>query len=476
MMQIKEEALLVSCVVKDGKGTEQRREPLQVSGVTPQMKVREVAAKLRMGDERLAGHDVQVLVDGYAVDLGMPMLEAIQGIRGSDIQVVFTNTSPSAASNGTAGTDVASNRGTIINGSVGDYAVIINTFYNGRQGDTCGPDEEKRLHDVLQELRNVPKVPPLVEDKELVREETTKVGELTKLADWIDAKQPLGQLGKEVYTLLERRTKRLEKLRQGRVAWKVVTFLKSRYKGLRLEDFGTGETLANVDCGYVELAMAEWNREAEDAALKGDKEKVSEVLHKTMKPVRIEQVWEKNRERIMVQGEAGAGKTTLLTLLAHNWSEKQLWRHKFDVVVFMRLRDVPLELQKSPLLLDLLSGVLLRDLNLERLEVLLFLKWCLVYADRVLWLLDGWDEVVVANGSCLQNIQERKDPCVKFLIAGSRPEAVRNFKELNVRVTVLGFQISLFRVILERHEWKRQIVFGCSCEEASGSGRRVDCH
>ena len=43
----------------------------------------------------------------------------------------------------------------------------------------------------------------------------------------------------------------------------------------------------------------------------------------------------------MIQGEAGAGKTTLLKRLAFEWARLKLWRDRFDVVIFIRLRDIP---------------------------------------------------------------------------------------------------------------------------------------
>jgi hypothetical protein len=141
----------------------------------------------------------------------------------------------------------------------------------------------------------------------------------------------------------------------------------------------------------------------------------------------LPKIWnDKERRRVVVQGAAGAGKTTLLRWIAHEWAKGALWKEQFDAVVFLKLRNVRKD--------DLMENVLLSGLGwneMMRCAVREFLKW--TNEHRVLWLLDGWDEILVVEGSALWKIQKGEqldEGQVEFMIAGSRPEAVKNILDV----------------------------------------------
>jgi hypothetical protein len=135
------------------------------------------------------------------------------------------------------------------------------------------------------------------------------------------------------------------------------------------------------------------------------------------KKIELATLWNSNKRKIyVVQGKAGAGKTTLLKWLAYQWSIGELWSGVFEAVIHIELRDLSNFKSLEKMLLD---GVFNNNSSKKGI-ISEFLEKCESGA-RVLWILDGWDEVKVKGA--LNRIQEGREDRVKFLLAGSRPEA-----------------------------------------------------
>ena len=130
--------------------------------------------------------------------------------------------------------------------------------------------------------------------------------------------------------------------------------------------------------------------------------------------------------KLLILGGAGVGKSTLMQYIGYRWGSEQLWNDKFDFVYRVRLKTLlnnqwtkyySIEEQREDLLKCLAHHNLMSDkLKLSEME------WP-VEKDRVLLLLDGYDEI-----AGLKNISyERLEKTIfdhKYLIFTSRPNAV----------------------------------------------------
>lgn len=124
--------------------------------------------------------------------------------------------------------------------------------------------------------------------------------------------------------------------------------------------------------------------------------------------------------RVGIEGDAGAGKTTLFQKLAHDWATRAfVWHKKFDVVVLARLRLLSREEFRNQTMEEVMLQCVFRGDNSWANDVRAFLRWCKTDEARVLWLLDGWDEIDV---NCeLQAIKEGlKSDYVKYMIGSGR--------------------------------------------------------
>jgi hypothetical protein len=167
---------------------------------------------------------------------------------------------------------------------------------------------------------------------------------------------------------------------------------------------------AAIDFAYVDLEL---ERQKENTT---EKEKVN-----------LDSFWNGQYQRLVAQGRAGAGKSTFLKWIAHQWSIGKLWREKFDVVIHVTLRE--LQNFKS------LESIVISALGFDKKQDKPLVDALLSSNAQILWLLDGWDEVKVTG--VLKLIQEDREPRVKWLIAGSRPEAAVKFNDR--KLNVCGF-------------------------------------
>ncbi|HJD59423.1 MAG TPA: NACHT domain-containing protein [Rickettsia endosymbiont of Omalisus fontisbellaquei] len=137
--------------------------------------------------------------------------------------------------------------------------------------------------------------------------------------------------------------------------------------------------------------------------------------------------------KVLLLGSAGIGKTTLMHYLSYKWGKEELWNDKFDYVFRVKLKELLNESWK-----DGYSGYF--DINnLSQSKLNCFIHYCLGGSestlsvkeimdiknkDKVLLLLDGYDEVAHLNTrdefkKLIDNILEYKN-----VIMTSRPNAV----------------------------------------------------
>jgi hypothetical protein len=75
----------------------------------------------------------------------------------------------------------------------------------------------------------------------------------------------------------------------------VVTLAKLRdlYIGFKMEGFGGDEDMSrlNMGSGFVKLSIAKWSKADQEEALKGEKEKMREMLEKKLEKVELPNIW-----------------------------------------------------------------------------------------------------------------------------------------------------------------------------------------
>jgi ankyrin repeat protein len=216
-------------------------------------------------------------------------------------------------------------------------------------------------------------------------------------------------LGDPMEVLRGRVQERLLQLRGANAVWKVRSELEKHYSTFRVDGFGGEWSERSVGLKCVDL----------QAVFPLDQE--SDVT------LRAATMWMDGHLRQMVLSGV-----TPLKRMAFEWAEQGLWRDRFDVVVFLDLRQVPEA--KRGALEDLLSCF---DLNND--AVLLLHRWCVRNAGRVLWMLDGWNEINIASGTVLDRIRANDESGVKCLLAGSGRRDVSLFNTIDRELTVRGF-------------------------------------
>jgi hypothetical protein len=237
------------------------------------------------------------------------------------------------------------------------------------------------------------------------------------------------QMVESIGDVEQRISNRLQLLREADAAWRVLQKLEAQYVSETLGIDGVGER--GIGSGFVQLRIAK----LDDATEKADQNQLQVTAQ-----VNVQYIWGPDflsfqpLKRQLIQGVTGVGKTTLLKRIAYQWAKKVLWRDLFDVVVFLRLRDVPETKQET---LEQLMSCCRTDLSEESIK--LFCQWCRKNSGRVLWLLDEWDEVDVRDGLLLERIRSNNESGVEFLLAASRNECTSGFSDIDRKLVVQGF-------------------------------------
>ncbi len=157
--------------------------------------------------------------------------------------------------------------------------------------------------------------------------------------------------------------------------------------------------------------------------------------------VEIKNIFEKCKDHlknILVVGRAGIGKTTFCRYVAYQWATGAIWQ-QYQLVIFIRLRRLT-ESRYPPLapgtrysLIDLVKTEYGCH-NLSEKDERLFKEH--FDNSQVLWLLDGYDEIVQNVPSHLQYVMEQllKTP---HHILTSRPYL--NTLSYTVQLEIIGF-------------------------------------
>ncbi|WP_341792488.1 NACHT domain-containing protein [Rickettsia endosymbiont of Gonocerus acuteangulatus] len=132
--------------------------------------------------------------------------------------------------------------------------------------------------------------------------------------------------------------------------------------------------------------------------------------------------------KVLLLGSAGIGKTTLLHNISYRWGKDNLWNDKFDYVFRIKLKELlnenwSREYEAKELRQNKLACFIHYYLNLENIEPHEIIN--ISNKDRVLLLLDGYDEVAFLSqdNRDYRNIMEAVFQ-YKNVIMSSRPNAI----------------------------------------------------
>lgn len=145
-------------------------------------------------------------------------------------------------------------------------------------------------------------------------------------------------------------------------------------------------------------------------------------------------------KKILVHGWAGIGKTTLLRKIAYEWATEQLWKDKFDVVLWIRLRKLnsgKISKQHSlPKIVEMELFDKMGKISLNSKSLMHFLHTN-PHQDKVLFLLDGYDELNTKKESA-KAIHELLQNSAWHMIVTSRPTVTIN-AEFDSVLETIGF-------------------------------------
>jgi hypothetical protein len=151
--------------------------------------------------------------------------------------------------------------------------------------------------------------------------------------------------------------------------------------------------------------------------------------------------------RFLVQGRAGLGKSTFAKYVCQQWALGKLWNDKFDFVVLVPLLDVVKCVEWEHAITNAF-----KNMNID-IDGQSFWGECQCNNDRVLWVLDGADEVSHCDvGSWVHNMLNDKS-FVRCALITTCPEA----KDVISRVCVWKSKDSLIWMCFNM--WSISLMF-----------------
>ncbi|CAF5014769.1 unnamed protein product, partial [Rotaria magnacalcarata] len=166
-----------------------------------------------------------------------------------------------------------------------------------------------------------------------------------------------------------------------------------------------------------------------------------EDIYGVKTPINVKDIFNTCKEagkKVLVFGRAGIGKSTFCRYVSHQWAKSALWL-EYNLVVLISLRSLtenrypPLSSGKSYSLVDIVAKECFSHDLSEEDKSLLRQQ---LNKRTVLWLLDGYDEIVQNVPSHLQRVFEQLLNTPHHIVT-SRPYF--NTLSRSVRVEIVGF-------------------------------------
>ena len=202
-----------------------------------------------------------------------------------------------------------------------------------------------------------------------------------------------------------------------------------------------------IEHSYINLAIVE-TREQQQKERKLDGNQLNEDILGTFEEIYgvktsidVRNIFDKchdYRKQVLIFGRAGIGKTTFCQYVTFKWATGTIWQ-QYQLIVFIRLRSLtgnrypPLAPGKSYCPLALVKKEFFNDDLPEEDEILLKEQ---LEKSRVLWLLDGYDEIIQNVPAHLQYLFEQLLKMPHHILT-SRPYL--NTLPYDVQLEITGF-------------------------------------
>jgi HEAT repeat protein/V8-like Glu-specific endopeptidase len=184
-----------------------------------------------------------------------------------------------------------------------------------------------------------------------------------------------------------------------------------------------------IDEIYTELVLICQNNEKEDKkeAKTFEEHRINswEDIHTSKEPIELPSLFNnkegKHQKHLIILGRAGIGKSILCQHIAHQWAVGKLWKEKFDAIFWIPLRKL-----KNVHSAETASSFIYRTCCKEQGKELYvpdirdYLKH---NAERVLFVLDGLDEVTLEENSPQRSIVNELLAFPHWILT-SRPHAI----------------------------------------------------
>ena len=217
--------------------------------------------------------------------------------------------------------------------------------------------------------------------------------------------------------------------------------IKHRYKrNSRIERFVNPTKSFPIENSYINLAIVQTKQQLSNAKNSEKMMDTFEEIYSTESPINVKDLFEYCKDQlrqVLVFGRAGIGKSTFCQYVAHEWARGTLWP-EYDLVVLFSLRLLTEELYPLPSFNSYsLSDVVEREyfsngLSEKEKEILMNQLSRL----KVLWLLDGYDEIVQNVPSHLKCLFQQMLKTPHHIIT-SRPYS--NTLPYKVQMEITGF-------------------------------------
>ncbi|CAF2143438.1 unnamed protein product [Rotaria magnacalcarata] len=203
-----------------------------------------------------------------------------------------------------------------------------------------------------------------------------------------------------------------------------------------------------IERSYINLAIVETKEQQEKEKKLGDTKRSDKIIstfeeiYGTKSVIQVKDIFEKCKDetsKLLVFGRAGIGKSTFCRFVAHQWAIGAIWT-QYDLIVLIPLRRLTEKDRYPPLLpgtnylpIDLIKKEYLPNLkkNDEKLLEEQLSK------SKVLWLLDGYDEIAQNMPKSLKSLLFEQLLKTAHHILTSRPYL--NTLSYDVNMEITGF-------------------------------------
>ncbi|CAF1221955.1 unnamed protein product [Adineta ricciae] len=232
-----------------------------------------------------------------------------------------------------------------------------------------------------------------------------------------------------------------------------------KYKYLcdnKMERFMNPSKTFPIEQSYINLAIVETKETKEKEKEFRNTHSIDAILetyeniYGSKTPIDIKDIFQKFKDqnrKILVFGRAGIGKSTFCRYATYQWATGAIWS-EYELVVLVPLRSLalaPYKDNKDYSLIDILKNEYFSYLSSSD-EVEKLLKE-LVQTSRILWLLDGYDEIASDDSRHIKRLLDRLQNTPNHIIT-SRP--YMNTLSYSVQMEITGFTDENIRKYVEQ--------------------------